>query len=168
MRYFNRPGNFIHRAAFSITGDLGFENGAGVSPFGGAGGPEQNFISGMIYNRIWALNDHLGWTIGGGFIHNPGRYLVLLPTGVAGQQFNTSPGTKFEGWDFSTTLDFMPTDNLTWRLEFVHRESSIPYFAGHGGVTSPDGFNTTTVPPDWAPDLVKAESRIIFAMLFRF
>jgi len=168
LRYFNHPGNFIHRAAFSITGDFGFENGGGVSPFGGAGGPEQNFISGMIYNRIWALNDHLGWTIGGGFIHNPGRYLVLLPTGVAGQQFNTSPGTKFEGWDISTTLDWMPTENQTWRLEFVHRESSVPYFAGHGGVTSPDGFNTTAVPPDWSPDLVKAESRIIFALLFRF
>ena len=168
VRYYNHPGKFLHRAAFSLTGDLGFENGDGVTAFGGDGGPAQNFISGMLYNRLWFANDHYGWTIGGGFIHNPGRYLVLLPTGVAGQIFDTSPGTKFDGWDVSTTLDWMPDENITWRLEFVHREANIPYFAGHGGVTSPDGYITTQVPPGWLPDLVKAESRLIFAVLCRF
>ncbi|MDD5362314.1 MAG: outer membrane beta-barrel protein [Ignavibacteria bacterium] len=167
-RYYNRPGKFLHRAAFSVTGDLGFENGAGVSPFGGNGVPAQNFISGMVYNRIWMANDHLGWTFGGGFIHNPGRYLVLLPTGAAGQIFDTSPGTKFDGWDVSTTFDWMPDENITWRLEFVHRESNVPYFAGHGGVTAPDGLNTTQIPAGWMPDQVKAESRLIFAVLCRF
>lgn len=96
-RYYNHPGKFMHRAAFSITGDFGFENGGGVSPFGSANRPAQNFISGMIYNRLWFINDHFGWTFGGGFIHNPGRYLVLIPTGVAGQNFSTAPGTKFDG-----------------------------------------------------------------------
>jgi hypothetical protein len=168
IRYFNHPGKFLHRAAFSVTGDLGFENGAGVTPFGGDGGPAQNFISGMVYNRLWMANDHLGFTFGGGFIHNPGRYLVLLPTGAAGQIFDTSPGTKFDGWDASTTIDWMPDENITWRLEFVHRESSVPYFAGPGGVTSPDGYNTTQIPPGWMPDQVKSENRLIFALLCRF
>ena len=168
IRYYNHPGKFIHRAAFSLTGDLGFENGDGVTAFGGDGGPAQNFISGMIYNRLWMANDHLGWTIGGGVIHNPGRYLVLLPTGAAGQIFDTSPGTKFDGWDASTTLDWMPEENITWRLEFVHREANVPYFAGPGGVTSPDGYITTQIPLGWMPDQVKAESRIIFALLCRF
>jgi hypothetical protein len=168
VRYYNHPGKFLHRAAFSITGDLGFENGDGVTAFGGDGGPAQNFISGMIYNRLWFSNDHFGWTFGGGFIHNPGRYLVLLPTGVAGQIFDTSPGTKFDGWDASTTIDWMPEENITWRLEFVHREANVPYFAGPGGVTSPDGYNTTTIPPGWQPDQVKAESRLVFALLCRF
>lgn len=168
IRYYNQPGKFLHRAAFSLTGDLGFESGAGVTPFGGDGGPAQNFISGMFYNRFWFANDHIGWTFGGGYMHNPGRYLVLLPTGVAGQQFDGSPGTKFDGWDVSTTLDWMPDENITWRLEFVHREANVPYFAGHGGVTSPDGYNTTQIPSGWIPDLVKAESRLIFAVLCRF
>ncbi|MCE1166057.1 MAG: porin [Bacteroidetes bacterium] len=168
LRYLNRPDRFLDRAAFSITGDLGFENGDGVSPFGTGGTPEQNFISGMIYNRMWFANDKIGWTFGGGFIHNPGRYLVLLPTGAAGQLFDGSPGTKFDGWDISTTLDWMPDENIIWRLEFVHREASIPYFAGHGGVTSPNGYNGTPVPEGWMPDQVKSESRIIFALLCRF
>lgn len=166
-RYLNRPGKFLDKAAFSITGDLGFENGGGVSPFGSSNGPAQNFISGMVYNRFWFKNDHFGWTFGGGFIHNPGRYLVLVPTGVAGQIFDTSPGTKFDGWDCSTTLDWMPDEYQTWRIELVHRESSVPYFAGHEGVTSPTGYITAQGPTDWVPDQVKQETRFVFALLFR-
>lgn len=53
------------------------------------------------------------------------------------------------------------------RLEFVHRSSSVPYFAGAGGVTSQTGYRTTPLDPAWRPDLVRAENRLIFAMLFR-
>ena len=169
VRYYNQPSNFIHRAAFSVTGDIGFESGDGVSAFGsGSGGPEQNFISGMVCNRLWMKNDHYGWTFGGGFIHNPGRYLVLLPTGVAQTLWDTSPGTQFNGWDISTTFDWMPDEYQTWRIELVHREANVPYFAGRDGVTSPDGYTTTPLPEGWKPDQVKAETRIILALLFRF
>src|SRR5205823_5939019 len=84
VRYYNSPGKkFISKAAFSLTADLGFENGGGVVPFGGDSlTPAQNFISGMLYNRVWfGEKQRIGWTIGGGVIHNPGRYLSLLPTG---------------------------------------------------------------------------------------
>jgi hypothetical protein len=48
----------------------------------------------------------------------------------------------------------------------------VPYFAGPGGVTSPTGLTTTafgpgTAYPNWQPDLVKDEFRVIFAVLFR-
>lgn len=167
VRYFNHPGKFLHRAAFSLTGDFGFENGGGVSPFGGKGGPAQHFLSGMVYNRFWFKNDKFGWTVGGGYISNPGRYLVLVPTGVAGQLFSTAPGTTFEGWDISTSFDWMPDEYQTWRIELVHRETNVPYFAGHGGITSPDGYITTPIPPGWMPDQVKQETRFIFALLVR-
>ena len=167
VRYYHSPSSLFSRAAFSFTGDFGFEQGAGVTAFGNGKGPAQNFVSAMLYHRAWFAHDHIGWTIGGGFIHNPGRYLVLLPTGVAQQTFDTSAGTKFDGWDLSTTLDWMPDEFQTWRLELVHRAASVPYFAGHGGVTSPDGYTTTAVPNGWTPDLVKQETRIIFALLFR-
>jgi hypothetical protein len=62
----------------------------------------------------------------------------------------------------------MPNDYLTFRLEVVHRHASVPYFAGHGGVTSPDGYNTTPVPADFTPDLVPSETRFIAALLVRF
>lgn len=182
IRYVNNPGGDINRAAFSITQDAGFENGGGVGGFSGNDGPKQYFLSGMIYNRVWFGNDHFGWTIGGGYINNPGRYLVLLPTGDASplpnpnnptqtigtHPFTANPGDQFHGWDCSTTLDWMPNDFLTWRVEVVHREASVPYFAGPGGVTSPDGYTTTPIPLGWQPDLVKSETRFIFATLVRF
>jgi hypothetical protein len=188
IRYHNRPSSKgLSRAAFSATFDLGFEEGDGVAAFRGSGQEgsctnatpcEQDFVSGMIYNRLWFSKNLLGWTFGGGFIHNPGRYLVLVPTGVAATTFDTNPGTRFDGWDVSTTFDWMPTENLTWRFEVVHREASVPYFNGPGGVTGPDGYKsgglynpdgliTTAIPPGWTPDLAKQETRVLFALLFR-
>ena len=181
IRTFSHPESFIDRGAFSVTGDVGCENGGGVSGFTSSSrGPAQFFVSAMLYHRLWMTSDRIGWTVGGGFIHNPGRYLVLYPTGDAnpipavntGQTgshpFTANPGDQFFAWDCSTTLDWMPNDFLTWRFEIVHRESDVPYFAGPGGVTSPDGYNTTPIPSGWKPDLVKSETRIIFATLVRF
>lgn len=182
VRYYHHPeSKGISQAAFSLTGDLGFETGGGVTAFGGSGGPAQNFVSGMIYNRIWFNKNKFAWTVGGGIMTNPGRYLVLYPTGDASplpnptnptqtagtHPFSANPGDQFNGWDCSTNIDWMPNQSVTFRAEFVHRESSVPYFAGPGGVTSPTGYTTTPLPPDWKPDLVKSESRLIFAVLFR-
>jgi hypothetical protein len=183
MRYFNhKASKGISRAAFTLTFDMGFEYGAGVKAFNGDSiTPTQNFFSGMVYHRLWFGQNKFGWTIGGGFIHNPGRYLVLLPTGDASalpnpsnptqtegtHPFSANPGDQFDAWDCSTTFDWMPNQSLTFRLEFVHREANVPYFAGHGGVTSPTGYTTTALPANWKPDLVKTENRIIFAIIFR-
>jgi hypothetical protein len=89
-----------------------------------------------------------------------------MPAGT--HPFTANPGDQFHGWDCSTTLDWMPNDFLTWRFEVVHREADVPYFAGPGGVTSPDGYTTTPIPAGWAPDLVNSETRFIFATLVRF
>ena len=182
--YHNKKSNGISQMAFSLTGDIGFEKGDGVNGFKNGDsiqGPAQYFASAMLYNRIWFHQNKFAWTIGGGFMANPGRYLVLYPTGDASplpnpnnptqtagtHPFSANPGDQFNGWDASTNFDWMPNQSITFRVEFVHRESSVPYFSGHGGVTSPTGYTTTSLPANWMPDLVKAESRIIFVMLFR-
>jgi hypothetical protein len=159
-RYYNNPAaHVIKKAALSITTDFGFENGDGVSPFGkivdGVWAPAQNFISGMFYNRVW-FSDKWAWTFGGGYMHNPGQYLVLSPTGYADTLFQqqTGPGSKFDAFDYSTSIDYMPSQNMTLKLEFVHRQiediDAAPgtqqltgYFAGKGGVTSPTGYATS-------------------------
>ncbi len=182
-RYYKNPGaTGISQMAFSSTFDIGFENGGGVSGFRNtATAPAQYFLSGMFYNRIWFYRNKFAWTMGGGFVKNPGRYLVLTPTGdasplpdpnnptqtVGTHPFTTNPGDQFQGWDCSTNIDWMPNEHILFRLEWVHRQSSVPYFAGHGGITSPTGYTTTPLPADWKPDLVRSENRIIFAMLFR-
>ena len=183
LRYLNRPtSKGVSKAAFSLTGDIGFENGGGVKAFNGDSlNPTQHFLSAMFYNRVWFLNNKLAWTIGGGLMSNPGRYLVLYPTGQASPlpnpndptktagafPFSANPGDKFFGWDCSSNLDWMPNQSITFRIEFVHRQSSVPYFAGRGGVTSQTGYSTAALDPSWRPDLVKAENRVIFAVLFR-
>lgn len=184
-RYYNKPNKKgISRLAFSLTGDIGFEKGGGVNGFKNGDslqGPAQYFASAMFYNRIWFFKNKFAWTIGGGIMTNPGRYLVLYPTGQASPlpnpnnptqtegafPFSANPGDKFTGWDYSTNIDWMPNQSITFRVEFVHRGSTVNYFAGRGGVTSQTGFVTTPLDPAWRPDLVKKENRVIFAVLFR-
>jgi hypothetical protein len=181
--------SLLTRMAFSLTGDFGGENGDGVVPWGGNGTVgtcstktpcTQQFASWMAYNRLWFFGGHLAWTMGGGMMHNPGRYLVLAPTGnaspfpqplnvqAATDPFPMVPGTNFDAQDYETGIQYMPDEHTTWDLEFNHRQSSVPYFAGHGGVSGPDGYTNTTTPAGWAPDLIKADDRIILALLVRF
>lgn len=184
FRYLNRPhSKGISRMAFSLTSDIGFEKGGGVNGFksDAVKGPAQYFFSLMFYNRTWFAKNKLAWTFGGGYMTNPGRYLVLYPTGQASPlpnpldptkteglyPFSANPGDPFKGWDCSTNLDFMPNQSLTFRVEFVHRHASTGYFAGSGGVTSQTGYATSALDPSWRPDLVKTEDRIILALLFR-
>ena len=113
-------------------------------------------------------------------MHNPGRYLVLAPTGNASSvtqplnvappssPYDVNPGSHFDAYDYETGFQFMPDEFETWGLEFNHRQSLEPYFAGHGGVTSPDGYTTTATPPGWRPDLVKGDTRLIASLLVRF
>lgn len=185
LRYYNRKeSRRVSRGAISLTADVGFEKGGGVNGFSAGDslqGPAQYFASLMFYHRLWFRQHTFAWTFGGGLMTNPGRYLVLLPTGDANplpnpfnptqsigtHPFSANPGDLFKGWDCSTNLDWMPNQSITFRIEFVHREASVPYFAGKGGVTSPSGYSSTPLPTDWKPDLVKSENRLIFALLFR-
>lgn len=185
VRYYNQPkSKGISRMAFSLTADIGNEKGGGVNGFKNGDsihGPAQYFASVMFYNRLWFSKNRLAITFGGGYMQNPGRYLVLYPTGQSSPlpnannptstegnfPYSANPGDKFEGFDYSANINWLPNSHIEFRLEYVHRESSVPYFAGHGGVTSPTGYTTSGLTPTWTPDLVKFEDRVIFAVLFR-
>lgn len=172
VKYYENQGRAVSKAAASLTLDGGCETGGGVSC------NTQYFLGFMAYNRLWFDHDKYGFTFGGGAIKNPGRYLVLLPpingatasSGVDARYFDTSPGTDFTAWDFQLTGDYMPTRNVTFRLEFNHRASSVPYFTGPGGVTPPTG-STSAGPGSfvngWSPDLSTSENRVTAAMMVR-
>src|SRR6202167_5629368 len=167
IKYFDRPGQFLDKMAFSFTGDLGCEFGpstatlAGVSCFGnkkdalgpvsanfpkGGVDPKQSFIGYMFYNRTWFKKDKYGLTLGGGQINNPGRYLVLDPpingetassAAINAPYFTGNPGDPFKAWDSSITFDYMPKQWITFRWEADYRHASVPYWTGAGGVTPP-------------------------------
>ena len=151
IKYYDKPTkNGIDKMAFSFTGDAGCEFGKGVECHGGTlsspKGPKQSFIGYMLYDRLWTNHDHNGFTVGGGQINNPGRYLVLLPPingesassdAINAPYFTGNPGDPFKAWDVSATYDYMPVEWLTWRWEYGYRHASVPYWAGHGGMTPP-------------------------------
>lgn len=193
IKYYDKPENYLDKMAFSLTGDIGCEHGGSVSCFGGTKqGPKQSFLGYMFYNRFWFNNDKYGLTLGGGRINNPGRYLVLLPpingaTAATGTPYFTeNPADPFKAWDASGTVDWMPSQYITFRWEFDHRAANVPYWSGPGGITPPggnNGFPTQFVCMDgtpsatgncglngglWTPDLKKIENRINMAILVKF
>ncbi|HYA18215.1 MAG TPA: TonB-dependent receptor [Bryobacteraceae bacterium] len=201
-KYWENPNKLMHRMAFSLTFDIGCETGGGtyvnsinppapkVQCFDNSKtAPAQNFIGAMIYQRFWFGHDHYGVTLGGGFMANPGRYLVLLPpingaTATTGTPYFTeNPGQKFSAYDYQIAFQWMPTQFVTWNAEFTQRGANVPYFTGPGGITPPGGNNGmpgSFVCNDgsvlgtnncignggiWQPDLRKQERRLIFALM---
>jgi hypothetical protein len=186
-KYWENPNKNMHRMAFSLTFDIGCETGGGTNVVNGyTPGPKvncfhnskdgtkaQNFIGAMAYHRWWFDHDKFGATIGGGWISNPGRYLVLLPpingaTATTGTPYFTqNPGDKFVAYDFQTTFDWMPSQFVTWRAEFTQRGANVGYFTGPGGLTPPGGNNGNpggTI-DGWSPDLRKQERRWTFSLM---
>jgi Putative beta-barrel porin-2, OmpL-like. bbp2 len=177
VKYYDHPEKFLHRMAFSLTGDAGCETGGGVNCTGDHGtDKKQSFLGFMFYNRLWFNKDRYGLTLGGGKINNPGRYLVLLPpingaTAASGTPYFTeNPGDPFKAWDASATFDYMPSQYITFRWEFDHRAANVPYFSGPGGVTPPGGNTGAlgSVIPGFTPDLRKIENRLDLSILVKF
>ncbi len=178
VKYYENQSTTVSKAAMSFTFDAGCESGAGVSCTGGTG-PAQYFVGFMLYNRLWFLQDKFAFTVGGGAISNPGRYLVVTPpingatTATGGNYFTANPGDPFNAWDTSLTFDYLPSQFVTFRFELNHRQADVPYFVGAGGVTPPGGNqgspgSVVTTPAGWQPDLVKTETRMNLAMMVRF
>ena len=111
------------------------------------GRPKQAFEGWMAYNRMWFKKDLYAVTIGGGFMNNPGRYLTLLPpingaTATSGSPYFTeNAGDRSHMHDGTITLDYMPSQFITFTLEEGYRHSDVPYWTGRGGITPPGGNN---------------------------
>lgn len=150
IKYYDRPqkgGNGIDKMAVTFTGDLGCEYGDGVNCHNDKNGNyKQSFVGFMLYDRTWWRKDTFAFTLGGGMINNPGRYLVLIPpingesassAAINSPYFPMNPGDPFKAWDVSGTFDYMPRQWLTFRFEGDFRHSNVPYWSGHNGMTPP-------------------------------
>jgi Putative beta-barrel porin-2, OmpL-like. bbp2 len=188
-KYYENPMRFMHRAAFTVTEDVGCETGGTAQQgqnvvcthgYVNGRGPSQNFMGIMAYNRWWFDKDKFAAEIGGGVMTNPGRYLVLLPpinganatTGTP--YFPEAPGLPFKAYDFQLGFDYMPSQWVTWHVEWTQRGSNVPYFSGPGGITpqvSPGLYENVgaagSYVPGFTPDLVKQERRWIFALMVK-
>ena len=172
VKYYDNKSHYFDKAAFTFTADAGCEVGVGTSPAdagtnvschgdkpapasaGGGTAYKQYFIGYMFYNRLWWDKDKYAFTLGGGQMSNPGRYLTLLPpingasatTGTP--YFTENPGDPYTAWDGTGTFDYMPSQYITFRSELGYRHASVPYWTGRGGITPPGGNNGS--PADYA------------------
>ncbi len=174
IKYYDHPERKLDKMAFTFTGDMGCEFGPsgivdgtyiqgvgchgntkdaksiGGDYFGPGINPKQSFIGFMLYNRAWFKKDKYAFTVGGGAINNPGRYLVLVPpingetapsAAISSPYFGENPSDPFKAWDSSFTFDYMPSQYITFRWEYDYRHGSVPYWSGAGGITPPPGSN---------------------------
>jgi hypothetical protein len=171
IKYYDHPEKMFDKMAFTFTGDMGCEfgpsqttssglyeqgvgchgdthdkNSVGGDYFSAGINPKQSFLGFMLYDRTWFKKDLYAFTIGGGKINNPGRYLVLLPpingetagsSSINSPYFTENPSDPFKAWDSSFTFDYMPKQWITFRWEYDYRHASVPYWTGHGGITPP-------------------------------
>lgn len=193
IKYLDDPkSNGITKMALSFTCDAGMQQGplyTGLDSNNhpiyvnvGPDGPNaESFIGFMAYDRTWFAHDTLAFTVGGGWMSNPGRYLALLPpidgdTGAnyfsdpnATGAFTEAPGLEWQAWDFDLGFQIMPSQYLTWDVEYTHRFSDQPYFVGSGGITSSDGWQagagTGSAQVPFKPDLVNSEDLVITSLM---
>lgn len=164
-RYLNRPDKKgISQGAFSINNHYGFQTGNGIKP------AQQYMLGTSVANRIWFHKNKMAVTLRGDYVTNPGLYLAFTPSPVTANDFTTAiaktPNQKLDLYQGTATFDVMPNDYFTFRIEYGYRHANVPYFAGRGGTTSPDGWIDTPT-STWKPDLVQNEHRITVAMSFR-
>ncbi|HTW82055.1 MAG TPA: hypothetical protein VME23_21100 [Terracidiphilus sp.] len=109
--------------------------------------PNQDFEGWMSYLCFWFKKDIWAMTLGGGEMSNLGRYLTLLPplnnatAASSTPYFTENVGDRAMMHDGTITLDYMPAQFITFRLEESYRYSDEPYWTGHGGITPPGGNN---------------------------
>jgi hypothetical protein len=170
----------ITQAAFSINNHIGFETGGyqtdrftGELLSDGAGNPTRltpanhYFLGTSISHRLWflanklALSTRIDCFANGGYYvaDNPGPYAQRVDAYRNSRILRMAQGT--------VTVDIMPTDHFTLRLEYVHRQANIPYFGGHRGTTSPSGYNDVAVPDTYIPDMTRTENRFTLAANIR-
>ncbi|PBQ30609.1 hypothetical protein CNR22_02075 [Sphingobacteriaceae bacterium] len=172
LRYYKRPGSKgISQMAVSLNSHYGFEDGRDK---GDSITPRDHFMYGTsLSNRIWFYKNKCAVTLRADVVSNGGEYLAFSPSPVAPNAYTDelakNPSKPLNIAQGTVTFDYMPTEFTTFRLEFGYRQANMPYFAGHGGTTSPSGWTNgpSTVLP-WRPDLQKSDSRITAVINFRF
>lgn len=165
-RYYSAPySSGISQAAFSMNNHYGFQSGDGVKA-------KDNYMAGTaLAHRVWFNKNKLALTLRGDYVTNPGGYMAFIPAAPtsAPNAYDKAiaAGKDLKMTQLSATVDLMPNDFITFRFEFAHRNANVPYFAGSGGTTSQTGFTSDPIDPNWLPDLVKTENRLIMAVNFR-
>jgi hypothetical protein len=155
IQYFKKDHGLLRSLAIAAVADLGYETHRGL-PDGVMNG--YSLTHRAEFGKMWAL------TFRGDIYYDKTQSVILqLPID---SPYSLPDKGAFLGGGFTSTLDFLPSPWIIWRLEYAHRAANIPYFSGSGGITGPNGLPSAT-PNLFQPDLRKSDDRILFNVTLR-
>jgi hypothetical protein len=157
IRYYKGGPKTIESAAFSLTGDLGYE--LRTVPQVPNTNPRSGFMGGVSLSHRLVIRKWIANTLRGDFFFDEtGAIVPLLPLGNP-YSLPYVPPWWFYG--VSVTLDFIPSPWIVFRVEYAHRQSNRAYFSAHGGITGPNGVQTPTAVFGFQPDLLDYDDRVV-------
>ncbi|MFO0675566.1 MAG: outer membrane beta-barrel protein [Polyangiaceae bacterium] len=157
--YWKKDSGFVRRLALCAVADVGYEYRSDGTPDGWRFGSS-------LTHRI-EFPAHVGFTVRGDVYYDPSQTLV---TSFPVESPYTRPfaADPFLGGGVTTTLDYWPSPWLLTRLEYMHRQASIPFFSGAGGITGPGGVLPADVAAStFVPDLRKHDDRVVANVTLR-
>ena len=156
-RYLPKAKGKISQAALCLNTHYGFEG-------------KNNIVGAALSHRLWFHDNKLAWTLRVDALKNKGAYLAIAPCTQELNPYNVALSNmnkpSLNVAQLTSTVDIMPNDFYTLRLEYSYRNSNVPYFAGADGTTSPDGWQQTPL-VNWMPDLQKYNHSLRVAVNFR-
>lgn len=143
--------------ALATSIDAGYETRAVVTN-GLAGG-------GILAGRVEWTSQWMTTLRADFFYDRTQTFNAALP---AGSPYTLPDPRPFLGTGGTATVDFWPSPWTVFRLEYMHRTSSVPYFSGSGGITGPGGVRATDATAStFTPDLRKSDDRLVFNVTLR-
>jgi Putative beta-barrel porin-2, OmpL-like. bbp2 len=157
LRYFHRDAKILRSMAFSLVGDLGYEQRSNA-PSGPMGG--------VSLTHRWEWTERWRSSLRGDFLYDQTQAISpKFPVGAAYPWKGTDP---FFAAGLTATLDFWPSPWLVTRLEFAHRIANQPLFSGPGGITGPNGqLPSASNAGPFTPDLRTTDDRVMFNVTLR-
>lgn len=152
---FKRSSGVPRSVALAVGADFGYETHTGSR--------DGVFAAGSASTRVqWTPQ----WmtTLRADTFYDSTKSLVTTLPSATGYALPDKP--DFLGDGFTATLDFWPSPWILYRVEYMHRQASIPYFSGPGGITPPSGLSSS-MGSAFSPDLRRSDDRVVINVTLR-
>lgn len=160
LQYYKNPSGIIKSLAVCLVADLGYETRSN--------GGRDGWRTGESLTHRIEFAGNVGMTLRGDVFYDQSQAQV---TSFPLESPYTRPDLdkSFLGGGITATVDYWPSPWLLTRLEIMHRESNIPFFSGHGGITGPGGVLPTdaAAAASFTPDLLKHDNRVVLNATLR-
>jgi hypothetical protein len=153
-KYADHPLRGIKALEFAGIFDLGYETASLTD----ANRPA-TWMSGFSLLHRVEFNDQWSLAACASMYNDPQQLIALQVPGVP----LPDSGNLVAG-EGHLTLAYTPVPRLTYKFEYRHDQSNIPYIAGPGGVSPP----SLPAPAGWKPDFVTSGDRLIASAVLRF